>query len=205
MASKRKVGIMGGTFDPIHTGHLILAENAYEKFELDKVLVMPSGQPPHKTDKTITNAAHRSTMIKLAISDNPHLEYSGYELERDGYIYTAETLTGLKEEYPATEFYFIVGADSLFSIEKWKDPELIFQNSVILAAKRDEVDDIDLEKQMDNLSQKYQARIEKLDVPYIGISSSMIRFRVSNRETIKYFVHSEVEKYIYKNNLYKQF
>lgn len=199
---KKKVGILGGTFDPIHIGHLILAESAYNKFHLDHVLIMPTGDPPHKADKAITPSHHRSAMVKLAIENNPHLQYSGFELEREGTIYTAETLSLLVEQYEENEYYFIIGADSLFTIEKWNHPEKIFELSTVLAAKREDLIVKDLDEQITYLKNKYNGKLYELDIPNIGVSSTMITKNIKNNESIKYYVPSQVEEYIYHNNLY---
>lgn len=204
MKEKKKVGILGGTFDPIHLGHLILGENAYAQCGLDKVLIMPSGQPPHKDNTHITDEIHRSTMIKLAIAENSHLQYSGLELERSGYIYTAETLKLLTQENPDIHYFFILGEDSLLEVEGWKNAEQLFKLCTIVAAHRNDEDDNQFNKQIQYLQSTYNADIIKLDVPLVDISSTDIRNRVQNGETIRYFVTSEVEKYIYKNNLYKE-
>lgn len=200
----KKVGILGGTFDPIHLGHLIIGENAYDECELENVLVMPSGQPPHKENSTISDEKHRSTMVKLAIAGNKHFEYSDFELNRKGNIYTADTLELLTSKYPDIHFFFILGEDSLLDIEKWYEPAKIMGLCSIVVTHRNDGDDTILNKQIEYLKCKYNADIIKLDVPLIDISSTNIRERVSQGKTIKYFVNSEVESYIYKNNLYKE-
>lgn len=200
----KKVGILGGTFDPIHLGHLIIAENAYDECGLENVLVMPSGQPPHKENSTISDEKHRSTMVKLSIAGNKHLEYSDFELNRKGYIYTADTLKLLTSKHPDTHFYFILGEDSLLDIEKWYEPAGIMELCSIVVTHRNDGDDTLLNKHIEYLKCKYKADIIKLDVPLIDISSTNIRERVSQGKTIRYFVNSEVESYIYKNNLYKE-
>lgn len=199
---KKKVGILGGTFDPIHLGHLILAENAYSQFGLDVVLLMPSGNPPHKSAGEITSKEHRNTMVQLAIDDNRHFKLSVFEQERDGFIYTADTLALLKENNEDCDYYFIVGGDSFVSMDKWYKPEQIFANAVILAAVRDDVDDAALKERADFYKQKYNADIRILKIPAIEISSSVIRDRVSAGKSIKYLVPKDVEKYIYNNKLY---
>ncbi|MBQ4068952.1 MAG: nicotinate-nucleotide adenylyltransferase [Lachnospiraceae bacterium] len=200
----KKVGILGGTFDPIHLGHLIIGENAYDECGLENVFVMPSGQPPHKENSTISDEKHRSTMVKLAIAGNKHFEYSDFELNRKGNIYTADTLELLTSKYPDTHFYFILGEDSLLDIEKWYEPARIMELCSIVVTHRNDGDDTLLNKHIEYLKCKYNADIIKLDVPLIDISSTNIRERVSQGKTIRYFVNSEVEGYIYKNNLYKE-
>lgn len=204
MKSIKKVGILGGTFDPIHLGHLLIGENAYEQLDLDSVLIMPSGCPPHKDTTLISDEIHRSTMVKLAIAGNKHFEYSGFELERKGYIYTADTLEILKKDNPDTSYYFIMGEDSLINIEKWYKPNKIMEFCTIVVAHRNQGNDNVLDEQVQYLQNKYDADIIKIDIPLIEISSSDIRHRVESKDTIRYMVPTDVENYIYKNNLYKE-
>ncbi len=200
--AKKKVGIMGGTFDPIHVGHLIMAEQAYEKFELDKVLIMPTGQPPHKDNEVSATTKQRVNMVRLAIEGNSHFELSLMEVERKGYTYTYETLQILKEKNPDTEFYFIMGADSLFDFEGWKEPALICENCVLLPAVRYNLSDKEMDAQIKRIREKYNADIRKLDIPNIDVSSRMIRSKVTMGKSIRYFVPNDVRNYIYINSLY---
>lgn len=202
MADKKKVGILGGTFDPVHIAHLILAENAWQQFKLDTVLIMPSGEPPHKADRQISSAEHRVRMLQLAIDDNKHFKLSTIELEREGKTYTAETLAGLCEHNPDCEYYFIIGADSLLQIEKWYHPEIIMSHAILLTAVRDGLQTPEVEEQMMHLREQYHAQIYLLHTPDMSLSSSNIRERISKGESIKYMVPKDVEKYIYQNKLY---
>lgn len=118
-----RIGIMGGTFDPVHMGHLQIGRQAKEEYGLEQVWFMPSGQPPHKRDHKVTAAAHRCAMVELAIEGQNGFVLSRSEVERPGDTYTAQTLALLKEGYPGHDFYFIIGADSLYEIEKWFRPE----------------------------------------------------------------------------------
>lgn len=202
MADKKKVGILGGTFDPIHVAHLILAENAWQQFQLDTVLIMPSGEPPHKAEKEVTPASHRIRMLQLAIDDNKHFKLSTVEVERTGKTYTAETLSELCKYNPDCEYYFIIGADSLFQLEKWYHPEIIMSHAVLLAAVREQMEVPELEDKIADLKDRYGARIYLLHTPNMSLSSSMIRERIARGESIKYLVSKDVEKYIYQNKLY---
>lgn len=132
--TRKKVGILGGTFDPIHTGHLILAEAAYESFSLDYVLIMPNGNPPHKAGQVNATMEQRTRMAELAVADNPHLKVSDFEKTPQDYHYTYETLEFLKKEHPDTDYYFILGADSLVHFHTWMEPRRICEACSILAA-----------------------------------------------------------------------
>lgn len=204
MLNEKRVGILGGTFDPIHLGHLIIGENAYSQCNLENVLVMPSGKPPHKDSSDISNEIDRSTMVKLSIAGNNHFSYSGFELERNGYIYTSDTLQLMTKEHPDTKYFFILGEDSIDYIEKWHEPEIIMQLCTIVVAHRNNGSDKVLDDKINHLRNVYNADIIKIKVPRIEISSTDIRNRVNNGSSIKYLVVSEVENYIYKNNLYKE-
>ena len=129
MCEKRKrVGIMGGTFDPIHIGHLILGETAYEQFDLDQVLFMPAGNPPHKRRRLHrATDEQRSEMVRRAIASNPHFSLSLEEMNEDGFTYTYRTLERLKAEHPDTDYFFILGADSLFDFDKWKNMQGVYR------------------------------------------------------------------------------
>ena len=134
---KKKIGIMGGTFDPIHISHLILAETAYEQFSLDKVLFLPAGNPPHKRNrKGGATDLERVEMVRRAIAGNSHFQLCLDEMNAEDYSYTYRTLEQMRAEHPDTEFYFIVGADSLFDFEQWREPERICRAASILVAVR---------------------------------------------------------------------
>ncbi len=199
----KKIGIMGGTFNPIHNAHLVLGECSYEQFDLDKVWFMPSKNPPHKLNKNIASQKHRSNMIIKAIEDNPHFEFSDFELSRQGTTYTADTLTYLKEEYKETSFFFILGEDSLFNIENWKTPELIFEQTHIIAARRGSHSQDDIYKHIIYLKERFKkCEISLLDCPIYNMSSNFIRNKRKKEESIRYYVPKSVEHYIKKENLY---
>lgn len=197
-----KIGIMGGTFDPIHIGHMQLAEQALTEKELDIVLFVPNHMPWMKHDRTVTGAEHRAAMVRLAIEDNPAFKLSTVEIDAGGNSYTWQTLETLKEQYPGDEFFFILGADSLLSIEKWANPEKIFKNAVVLAAVRDDCDKEKLEKQKEMLTEKYDARIQLLSMPPISVSSTEIRQEFYTDSRIRKLVPEKTADYILKNHLY---
>ena len=200
---KRKVGIIGGTFNPIHTGHLILAEAAYEAFDLDEVLFVPTGISNLKDPSIILDKKTRIALTGEAIGENPHFALSTIETDRPGTSYTYETLELLNKEYPNSEYYLIIGADSLFQLEEWKRPADIMKNAVILAAKRKGATTQELLDRIDELKEKYDADIRLLPCTYIDISSTEIRERIKNGKSIRYLVPAVTEKYIKKHHLYE--
>ncbi len=202
MKAMKKVGILGGTFNPVHIGHLILAETAYETFGLDYVLLMPNGNPPHKDIKAEDGGIHRMNMLKLAVEDNPHLRLSSFELDKTGVMYTYKTLELLKEQHPNTKYYFILGADSLFDLKRWQKPDSICKNATLLAAVRDELGKEKVKQQIALLEQEFQAEIYLMDTPNLSFSSHNIRERIKNGKTVTYYIPKAVEDYIYNNNLY---
>ena len=199
----RNIGIMGGTFNPIHMGHLIIAEKAREQFHLDEILFLPSGIPYMKEQNEVLPGHIRSEMTKLAIEDNPFFDISTMEAEKESISYTFETLMTLREKNPNTDYYFIVGADNLWTIENWKNPEQIFANCHILAAVRGDISTDDLEKQSAYLKEKYGADISLLQTSHIEISSSMICDLIKEGKSIRYLVPESVYDYIIIHKLYK--
>jgi nicotinate-nucleotide adenylyltransferase len=198
----KKVGIMGGTFNPIHYGHLFLAENSFDQLGLNTVLFMPSKNPPHKFIPGGITQEQRVEMISRAIKNNPHFELSLMELDREGITYTADTLTLLTDENKDTEYYFIVGADSLMKLQTWKSPQIICDLCTIIAADRDDMGKEQLNKQIELLKSSYNARIKLIDMPAVGISSSDIRYRIAARKSIRYYVPDAVNEYITNEKLY---
>lgn len=194
-----KIGILGGTFDPIHNAHIELAKAAYKQHKLDKVWIMVSPTPPHKANKFITNITHRCNMIQLAVGDYDYMEFSDFELNRNGYVYTADTLTLLEEKYPNDEFFFIVGADSLSNIDKWHEPKVVLSKCVLLAATRSGSEDID--SLIKEKSKKYNADIRKIEFDNIDISSTDIK-DISNEKQLYKNVDKKVGSYILENFLY---
>lgn len=199
-----KIGILGGTFDPIHLGHLIAAESAYDAAGLDRVLLVPSGVSYFKKDKNVTPAELRFQMTCAAVEGNDHLEVSDIETRRPGNSYTAVTLQELHQVHPDDELYYIVGADTLVQMDTWKDPQIIFDNAVILVqTRKDEADEDLLQKEADRLRNRYGARIIILPARNIEISSTDIRGRVRNGRSIRYLVTLGVERFIREHGLYR--
>lgn len=200
MAAKT-IGILGGTFDPIHYGHLILAQNALEQFSLDKILFIPSGRSYMK--ESVTDAAIRYEMTALAISGNPDFIISDIEASRPGNSYTCETLEALKAQNPYTKYAYIIGADTLFSMESWYEPERIFAAGSILCAVRVGYDMEKLNHKKNELIRKYQADIQLLEDKSFDISSTEIRKRITQGKNVSYYLPESVIQYIREKNLYR--
>lgn len=200
----KKVGIMGGTFNPIHIGHLILAETAREQFELDEILFIPSGKSYMKQQPDIPPGEVRADMTSLAIEENPYFALSLMEIEREGNTYTYETLEALKKQNPDTEYYFILGEDSLNAIDTWKFPERIFNVCTILAAVRNEGNGVDITAKAAMLEENYNGRVELLRCNNMDISSTFIRESVRKGQSIRYIVPDKVIQYINDNKLYRK-
>lgn len=199
-----KIGIMGGTFDPIHYGHLVTAEAAREKFCLDKVIFVPSGNPPHKKNKEISPGIDRVNMTVLATANNPFFEVSDIELKRDGYTYTVDTLKEFIKIYGEnTRFYFITGADAVMEILTWKDVSTILKLCRIVSAYRPGSDINKFRSMVDELERVHRSNIHLIEVPALAISSTEIRERVKSGITIKYLLPEKVERYILEKGLYK--
>lgn len=203
MVQKMRIGIMGGTFDPIHYGHLILAENALKQYRLDKVFFIPTGPSPHKNDTDISSAEHRCRMIQLAINENSGFELSRLEVDSNEVSYTYRTLLNLREIYPQAEIYFIMGGDSLDYLERWKNPNIILENAVILAAVRDEMDQTQIANKIAELKAIYGGYIYTLNTPSFSVSSNDIRKRVREDQSVRYLLPEEVRQYIINEDLYK--
>jgi len=200
----KRLGLMGGTFDPIHQGHLVAAEAVRSGFALDKVIFVPSGSPPHKADKKVTVKEKRMLMTSLATVTNPWFDVSPVELNRTGFSYSADTVNyfhDLMDE--GGELFFITGADAIMEILTWKKLESLFDACFLIAATRPgfqpQVMAERLEKQ---LKPAYLKKIITIEVPAMAISSTDIRERVALGRSIKYLVPETVEQYIYKQGLY---
>ncbi len=202
MNKEKRIGILGGTFNPIHIGHLILAERALEEYELDEILFIPTGKPYFKSEEEVLDKKVRISMTGNAIEDNPDFALSTIETDREGNTYTYETLQLLKRDNPNNKYYLILGADTLFQIEQWKKPDVIMSLAGILAAVRDDKNMADLEVKADELKAKFNADINILRMPHIGISSTDIRERIRLGKSVKYMLPEKTLDYIMRNDLY---
>ena len=200
-----RIGIMGGTFDPIHNGHLMLGEYAYQQFHLDEVWYMPNGNPPHKSNPEIRkDLQDRAEMTRLAIEEIPYFRLCTYEMDRKETSYSYQTMEYFKETYPQDEFYFIIGADSLFNLETWKCPERLLKTAVILAAYRDDAGaPKEMRRQITYLKEKYACDIRLLRTPVMPVSSSEIRQMIRGGETEDLPIPKKVAVYIDLNRLYQ--
>ncbi|MDB5078325.1 MAG: nicotinate (nicotinamide) nucleotide adenylyltransferase [Chloroflexi bacterium] len=198
-----KLGIMGGTFDPIHNGHLLIANEAGWRLELDKVVFIPTGDPPHKQDQDITPAACRLDMVRLAIQDNPLFEASTIEIDREGLSYTAQTLEALHEEYEGqADLYFIIGVDAAADLLSWNEPDQVVTRSKLVVVDRPGYT-LPLDKLQAGLPEIDLAdRIILLHVPLVEIASREIRHRVAQGTSIRYLLPEEVSDYIKREEIY---
>lgn len=199
----RKIGIMGGTFDPVHNGHLLIAENAGEQLALDEVRFIPTGRSPHKQGKKITDGEHRLRMVELAIADNPAFVADDMELRSAELSYSYLTLQKMRKNAPNDEFYFIMGGDSLRDFKTWYHPERICSCATLVAAIRDDCDRDHLSTYADELKRLFSADVRLIQTPNLSVASSELRRRVAAGETIRYQVPESVRAYIEKNHLYK--
>ncbi len=193
-----KIGIFGGTFNPPHIGHLIVAEYIREEAKLDKVIFIPCSTPPHKQDKNylsrIASPEHRFEMVKIAIKGNPYFEVSDIEIKRGGISYTIDTINQLIEKFKNDEFYLLIGADQFKEFHTWRSPYEIVKKVKLIVFNRPNYIIPDTE---------FSKFAEFITVPNIEISASSIRKRIKDGKSIKYLVPDEVEKYIYANGLYR--
>lgn len=197
---QRKIGIMGGTFDPIHFGHLVAAEEAYFALGLSEVIFVPTGQPFHKSSRKVSPPEQRYTMTMLATLDNPHFRLSRVEIDRGEPSHTIDTLREMRHWYPpnSVTFYFITGLDAVLSIDEWREPEAIAKVSRVVAVSRPGYSTEGLVK----LPEEIRRSIIPLEIPLLAISSTEIRRRVAEGRSIRYLVPWPVEHYIYKNGMY---
>ena len=172
----KKIGILGGTFDPVHMGHLSLAENAYKQYKLDEVWFMTAPNPPHKSTSHVSPFEDRFNMVTLAVKDKPDFFASDFENHLEGASYTARTVTELKKLFPEDEFCLLVGLDSFYEIEKWYHPEIILSEVTLLAAPREyDKEHTGMLEHKAHLEEKYGARIGLIDAEEIDISSTGLR------------------------------
>ena len=188
----KKLGILGGTFDPPHLGHMILAQSAREELELDKIIFIPAANQPHKLDKAVTDPDLRIQMVSIAIAGDERLAVSDIEIRREGLSYMSDTIREMHRAYPESKLILIIGGDNISDLETWKNPEAIFEWAEVAAALRPSA----------KVSGKFNNRIRLFAMPQIEISSSLIRSLVKDHRSIRYYVPDGVEKFIREHKLY---
>lgn len=196
----KKIGITGGTFNPVHNAHLIMARYAKEQYGLDSVIFMTSGNPPHKRNIDMPDAEVRHDMLKAAISGDADFTANDYEVKQKSYSYSVNTLRYFKEIYPSDMIYFIIGEDSLADFPKWYMPQEILKLCTVLVYPRGEGQDV--QQKIDEIKAMYGGEIYPINSPVIGISSTEIRGRLKSGKTVRHMIPDKVLEYIEKNKLY---
>jgi nicotinate-nucleotide adenylyltransferase len=199
-----RVGVLGGTFDPPHLGHLILAQEAVQALDLSQVLFVPAGEPWRKAGRELSPRDQRVSMVRLAVGDNPHLAVSTAEVERAGPSYTEETLAELREHLgPEAELFFIMGADSLTDFPRWHQPHRILELAWLAVAERAPLGGEGFREGIpEELAEALRERVVWLPMPLVAISASAVRERVRQGLSIRYWVPPAVEEYIRDHGLY---
>jgi len=196
----KRLGVMGGTFDPIHHGHLVTAEEALRQYELDEVVFIPTGQPWMKEDRDVSGAEHRYLMVVIATAANPRFGVSRLEIDREGPTYAVDTLKALRAEHEGdVELFFVTGADAMLEILQWKSPHEALELAHFIAATRPGFDLAGFE----HGAPASDPRVSVMAIPALAISSTDIRRRVREGRPIRYLVPEGVETYIEKSGLYR--
>ncbi len=197
----QRVGILGGTFDPPHIGHLILGEYTAEALELDCLLFVPAADPPHKQEQRKTAVHHRLAMVEIALADNPHFQLSQVDMERSGPHYSVDMVRIIQQQYPGAELYFVMGGDSLRDLPKWNQPEVLIELCKLAVMRRpgDNVTPDMHQAVLPTLAE----RVVMIDAPVLEISSSQITQRIRDHRSVRYVVPDAVLAYIHENKLYR--
>ena len=197
-----RIGILGGTFDPVHTAHLIIAEEARVRLALEEVVFIPTGQPWLKADQPISPAPLRLEMVRLAVASNPYFRISSIEVDRPGLTYTIDTLEALRKEWgEEAEVHFILGMDALQELHRWKEPAHFLELCTLVVFARPDYQDVPL-RELEEIAPGAGKRIQFLSDPQIGVSGSEIRRRVARGISIRYLVPESVERFIQEHRLY---
>lgn len=199
-----KTGVFGGTFNPVHKGHIMLAEYCMDSVGLDRIIMIPTAVPPHKISNNLASENDRLNMCKLACRGKENFFVSDIEIKRQGKSYTYETLTQLKEIYPDDHLYTIMGADMFLTLDRWKNPEIIFEKSSIITIPRDEENKHELENFYNKVLKAMGASSVILPNPVMSVSSTFIRDNLDNFNLISDMLDKGVYDYIIKNNLYRK-
>ncbi len=200
----KRIGLFGGTFDPIHYGHLVLAECARYECQLDRVIFIPSARPPHKAGIQVLSENHRYEMVKMAIEDNPFFEVSRIEIDRPGYSYAVDTLRHFRSEYGESEIYFITGLDALLDLKSWKDVEKVVELCSFITAVRPGFELKEDDERLKGLPERFWETLRVIEVPGLHISSTDLRYRIAVGKPVKYLLPPAVEKYIKEHGFYRE-
>jgi len=199
------LGILGGTFDPVHCGHLLLAECCREQCRLDEVWFLPTAQPPHKLDQEPSPGEHRIEMLELAVAGHPAFSVCRHETDRGGINYTVDTLSHFSQEAPERELFFLLGADMLHDLPRWREAERVCQLATMVVVRRPGEGELDFDclgpvadEERIELFRRHQ-----VEMPQVDFSSSEIRRRVARQQSIRYQTPRAVEKYIEMHGLYR--
>lgn len=199
-----KLGIMGGTFNPIHNGHIEMAEIAADVFSLDDIMLLPTGSPPHKTNEDILSKYERYELCLLSAARYDNIFVSSIEIDREGYTYTIDTLKELEKIYGLRdEVYFIIGGDTVFKLEKWKNFREVFSRCKFIAFGRAGMDLSDIIKKIEFLKTEYAADIKLITAAILDIASKELRETIKNGGSVSGLIPPEAESYIKNHNLYK--
>ncbi|WP_337781739.1 nicotinate (nicotinamide) nucleotide adenylyltransferase [Ruminococcus sp.] len=198
-----RIGILGGTFNPIHNGHIQMAKYSHDAAKLDKVILMPTFVPPHKESTNLVSCEHRFNMCRLASAELPYVEVSDFEIKLEGKSYTYRTLQLLKSQNENDDFYFIVGADMFLSMQNWKNPEIIFRLATVIAIPRDDDSVSELKEHYDNVLKKMGAKAIILNHSVLTVSSTYVRDNIDNGAVLENLIDSRIFNYIKENNLYR--
>jgi nicotinate-nucleotide adenylyltransferase len=198
----KALGILGGTFDPIHYGHIVAAECARDAFKLDRVIFVPAARPPHKEGVEVLDSQERLHMVSAALKDNPHFAVSALEIERPGLSYTIETIEFFQEQYTGVQIYFIMGTDALLLLNTWKEADRLAAMCRFIIVTRPGYHLDRSHAGLQDITPVLWDNLQVLPVPGLHISSSDIRQRVARGQTIKYLLPPVVEEYILQRGLY---
>jgi nicotinate-nucleotide adenylyltransferase len=200
----KKIGVFGGTFDPVHIGHLVAAQIAAEDAGLDLVVFVPAGTPPHKTEQPVTASRHRLEMVRRAVAGNPVFSVSDWEIRQGGRSYTLRTLEYLRSRYADDELYFILGADTLEDLPNWHEPSKVVELARIIAVRRPGYDALAALERLSSRIKNIRGRIVYVESPRLEIASSWLRERIRNGRSVDHLIPENVIRYIKENRLYER-
>lgn len=200
--NKSRIGILGGTFNPPHIGHLDIAKKICIEFALDKILFLPVGMPPHKKNVYVADKFDRAAMVELLIQHEPNMEVCMIEILREGYTYTIDSISELRMMYPNTEFYYIIGTDTLYQLETWRNFRRVFELTKFICIFRPGDDMFEINEYIDRLKREYSVDILLSESSGPDISSTEIRELIFKNQNISGYVSERVSKYIKENNVY---